>query len=281
MHNELKRLERDFGWRPDALSKTVGPLTTFSHESQSDSAYDAQHTLERAKLDEASWWYQTRNAIILAQVRRAGICGAIWDVGCGTGVVARELRRNGFEVIGVEPSPTGAQLMADSEFQTFCGALSQLRLPTASIAAVTLFDVLEHIEDRLALLQEINRVLTEDGKLILTVPALQALWSSFDVSERHQLRYSRRKLHAELDAAGFKVLRSGFFFVATVIPLYILRALPYRIGLQRSLSDSAAVAARGGIIGKVVAIVERSLALRVPIGSSLMAVAVKVDRSID
>ncbi|MFM8958344.1 MAG: class I SAM-dependent methyltransferase [Actinomycetota bacterium] len=242
---------------------------------QVTSAYSDSHTADRANLDGTSWWYQTRNRIIIQALRTVPTGTAIWDIGCGTGVVSAALRSTGHQIVGVEPSRAGAEITARTGIPAFHTTLEKLELPSNSLAAVSLFDVLEHVQDRQGLLHELHRVLQPDGFLVLTVPALPLLWSQFDDDEAHQLRYTRLTLRNELVKAGFSVETIGYMFALTVLPLLLLRALPYRLGIRKSLSDSAGVAVHGGLLGHLASQIDQSLALRTPFGSSVLAVVRK------
>jgi SAM-dependent methyltransferase len=262
-HPELLRLVTEFNWR----------LPSTTHMTPTDSAYSDEHTRERAELDRTSWWYQTRNRIIQKVLQPLPRDCVLWDIGCGTGVVIEALTKDGRTVIGLEPSAAGADIAASFGQTVLPTTLESLRLPSGSIRAISLFDVLEHIADRQALLREVRRVLKPDGYLVLTVPAMTWLWSSFDEDERHHLRYTKRTLSAELSASGFKVRKSGYFFLLTVPPLLLLRALPYRFGWRTALTDTTAVGPSGGTTGQVLAKIETALSMRTPLGSSLLAIA--------
>ncbi len=51
----------------------------------------------------------------------------------------------------------------------------------------------------------------------------------------------------ELELHGFEVVRCGYFFALTVIPLLLLRALPYRLGIRKSVATEATLGASGGL----------------------------------
>ena len=276
MHPELERLKSENEWQPFSIPNEVTPLTPlFSQSVDVASAYSDSHTTDRANVDGTSWWYQTRNKIIIRTLQRVPIGAALWDIGCGTGVVSAALRTTGRQVVGVEPSRAGAQITAAKGILTFQSTFEELKIPSNSLAAVSIFDVLEHVSDRQSLLFELHRALQPKGYLVVSVPALPILWSRFDEDEAHQIRYSKSSLRGELFAAGFKVEVVGYFFALPVLPLLLLRAIPWRIGMKRSLSDSAGVAARGGLLGRVGSKFEQLVALRAPFGSSLLAIARK------
>ena len=277
MHPELERLERNFGWRPTAVANWDSHLNVWlGHNQQLDnSVYGDQAWEEMDALLDDSWWYRTRNSIILSAIHKSGVDNAMWDVGSGTGVVARYLSVKGQPTIGVEPSHAGAIAGARRGVVSFCAAIEHLQLPNSSLANVSMFDVLEHLDNRQKTLAEVHRLLTSDGRLVLTVPALTSLWSQFDVDAGHYLRYNKRSIKKELESNGFEVVRMGYFFTLTVLPLFVLRALPYRLGIRKAVGTEATLGASGGLLGKAAAWLEQRIALRTPLGSSLLVVARK------
>jgi len=276
MHPEIKRLLSDFGWQSASIFPAIETnLFASTEENQVTSAYSDILTSERGRLYVNSWWSQTRNRIINQALTPVPVGSVIWDVGCGTGFVSMDLLANGRQVVGIEPSRAGAQITAQAGIPTFQTTLERLELPSNSLAAVSLFDVLEHVQSREHMLHELHRVLQPGGFLVLTVPALKILWSQFDEDESHQVRYTKSKLQTELESSGFTVNRIGYFFALTVPLLLLLRALPYRIGIKKSLSVSAGHAAQRGLLGKLAGLIEIKLALLTPIGSSLLALAQK------
>jgi len=226
-------------------------------------------------LATTSWWYTTRNDILWQKTKALLRGSALWDIGGGSGIVARFLMSRDVDVVLVEPSAGGAKIARDRGVSSLCATLEQLRLPGACLPAVGMFDVLEHLDDRAKTLREIERVLLPGGYLLLTVPALQTLWSDSDVAAGHYVRYNRRFIRAELERHDFEILRLGYFFALTVLPLFAMRAIPYRLGFRKPIADDETLGASGGIVGRFAAWLERTLAMRTPVGSSLLVVARK------
>lgn len=73
------------------------------------------------------------------------------------------------------------------------------------VDTITCVNVLEHIRDDGRALRQMHRLLAPDGKLLLIVPALPALFGTLDAAAGHYRRYTRRGLSAQLRQAGFRV----------------------------------------------------------------------------
>jgi SAM-dependent methyltransferase len=75
---------------------------------------------------------------------------------------------------------------------------------------VYLSNVLEHIEDDVAVLKQIQSALKEDGKVVIYSPAFQILYTSFDAQVGHYRRYSLGDLRKKLTQANYKILHYEF-----------------------------------------------------------------------
>ena len=223
----------------------------------------------------SSWWYETRNQVIWHVMRRYPISGALWDIGSGLGEVSSYLTSVGVECVAVEPNRLGAQVSSEKGVLSIQGDLHALELPVSSIEAVGLFDVLEHLDNADKVLSEIYRVLGSEGKLFITVPATKWLWSASDDLAGHHLRYTRKKIRQQLKNAGFEVLSIRYFFFSLVLPILILRAVPYRLGVRSLIDDTKLVQKKSGWMSRLITKVEVALCGKIPIGTSLVIVATK------
>src|SRR5207237_2115560 len=79
-----------------------------------------------------------------------------------------------------------------------------------SFDVITAVDALEHIADDVGALQEWERVLRPDGRLLIFVPARRWLWSRQDEVSGHQRRYTARTLRRAIDAAGLQIDRMTY-----------------------------------------------------------------------
>lgn len=185
------------------------------------------------QVEDSSFWFQHRNACILEAVKLFPPGGPVFDIGGGNGYVAKGIQDASLEVVLVEPGITGARNAQQRGIHTvICATLQDAGFVQQSLPAIGLFDVLEHIEREKEFLAELREFLIPEGKVYLTVPAYNFLWSRDDIDAGHQRRYSRQALRNALLSAGFRIdFLTGFFrFLPPAILL--ARVLPYRLGIS-------------------------------------------------
>lgn len=277
MTSNLRRLARDFSWTPNesAIFEPDTGVWLVETRKRDASVYSDDDWDTMDPLIESSWWFDTRNKIILKTAESFRISNEILDVGSGNGFVARFLASKGYSVLTVEPSLKGAVLSARKGLSSICAELHELKLPGDSIPTVSMFDVLEHVEDRADVLAEVSRVLMPGGTLLLTLPALNSLWSGFDNEAGHFLRYSKSEIQRELESADMSVISSKYFFSLTVAPIFLIRVIPYRLGMGQTTTIARSIGGPGGILGRVAQWFECTAAGKLPFGSSLIVVARK------
>ncbi len=234
-------------------------------------------------VEDQSYWFKHRAACIVECLRRFPPPGPVFDIGGGNGHVTCAMKQAGYETALVEPSIQAAINARQREVDpVICATLADAQFPEGSVSAVGLFDVLEHIEDDLAFLQELRRLLASQGRLYLTVPAYQAIWSSHDDLVGHFRRYTIGSVSARLLQAGFQVEFSSYLFALLPVPIFFFRSVPTRLGLrkedhqQRFEKEHAAGASYTRTLAEWVFDQERKLlkrGWRIPWGSSCLIVA--------
>jgi SAM-dependent methyltransferase len=191
-------------------------------------------------VEDSSFWFRHRNACIASVVKRLPPAGVFLDIGGGNGYVARGLQTNGIDVALIEPGPVGARnAVRRGVRQVVCAALEDIEFRPGTVPAAGLFDVLEHIEDADGFLRSIHRLLAPGGRLYLTVPAYQWLWSHEDDLAGHYCRYTLPALMRVLERAGFQVEFPTYFFSFLPLPILAARVLPYRLGARPTTHDSS------------------------------------------
>jgi SAM-dependent methyltransferase len=235
---EIQRIE-SLGWK-DLPVDASGVRHLQSVDESTISFPAAAYDAEQGNRESAGVWAMHRAAKI-AEYLESRNCTVMWEIGAGDGNVAFPLRDRGLAVIAIEPLRQGAETMARAGIHSYWQTFEQLNLPDESLESVGIFDVLEHLAEPQVVLAEIYRVLKPGGVLITTVPANQWLFSDFDTSIGHFLRYSRKGLQDILDQAGFRNHTIEFlffvFWVAVVISTRFLNQRKVIPGFSKFLNQ--------------------------------------------
>jgi len=187
------------------------------------------------QVEDSSFWFRHRNACILETVRQYPPPGPLFDVGGGNGFVAKSMQDAGFEVVLVEPGAVGTGNALRRGIQHVVRAtLEDAGFLPDSLPAISLFDVVEHMQDDRKFLETIRFHLSANGRVYLTVPAYQSLWSREDIVAGHHRRYSSRAIRELLVEAGFAVEFLTGFFQFLPPAIFALRVIPFRLGLAIS-----------------------------------------------
>jgi len=168
-----------------------------------------------AAHDTTHWWYRARRDILADYLKCWGDLpqGArILEIGCGTGHNLPMLAQFG-EIDAIEIDET-ARAKASERLGKPVGTAPLPELvgvAPGSYDLVAVLDVIEHVEDDVAALKAIATALKPGGKILITVPAHQWMWSAHDVVNHHKRRYSKAAFEALLEKAGLNGRKLGYF----------------------------------------------------------------------
>ena len=187
------------------------------------------------------WWFQSKNALVKQKiVSSATDVPQILDAGCGTGLNMQFLSELG--------NCFGCDAQWDAlQFSQSAGAvqlaqcnLEQLCYRPDSFDLITVLDVLEHTAEPERVLAEFKRIVKDNGRIVLTVPAFKFLWSPHDEALSHFRRYHRRELKILLEDAGLRVDELGYHFCLAFVmaaPIRLVKRLNSRGKKLRSDTD--------------------------------------------
>jgi SAM-dependent methyltransferase len=239
---------------------------------------DRDYELQTHQAEDRHWWYRGRRRVLdrVIDDLRLPARAEILDAGCGSGRNMIDLARHG-TVTGVELSATSVSLARERDAgEVIEGSVLEMPFEIGHFDLAASLDVIEHLEDDLAALRELRRVVKPGGTLLVTVPAYQWLWSGHDVVNHHYRRYTRRSLQRVGEQAGWQQVRTTYFNSLLLPAAIMLRVLdrfnrkttessldlwvpptPLNWLLERPLALEAAMIGHGG---------------RIPAGLSLLAV---------
>lgn len=209
-------------------------------------------------IEDNSFWFKHRNNCIvtIVNVFPPKNNETIFDIGGGNGFVSLGLANAGFDVAVLEPGVAGASQAKNRGIKNvICATTNTAKFKQHSLPAAGLFDVIEHIEDDVAFLQSIRGLIKEEGYLYATVPSYSFLWSDEDIYAGHFRRYTLEGISDVLRSAGFQVEFSSYIFRFLPLPVFLLRVLPYKLGLSEGVRNTEKIsrdhAVKRGITGKI------------------------------
>lgn len=219
------------------------------------------------------FWHRLRWRAVASQLP-PGRPFRLLDVGAGAGLLGVFLQRDfpNASYMFVEPIESlQRSLEASYGVTANAGRLTSYD----GIEYVALLDVLEHQTDDRRFLVDLLERMTPGATLIITVPALTALWSGWDVALGHHRRYNRGALHQVIEGLPVSILEMSYLF-PEMIPLALLRKLLRTATPNGDANeDSAAFPDLPRLVNDGLYAVGRcSLAVRryAPTGSSLLTV---------
>jgi len=185
-------------------------------------------------------WYPTpsyllkRKVIIDSLVRSSA--KTFLEVGCGAGDLLRSLDRLGYTGMGIEISRDAylaARSLSLSSRVTV--SMTDIKEIDERFDAVIASEVMEHWEDDMAFLQLLRDRLTDNGRLLLTVPAHMKKWGKNDDFCGHVRRYERAELLEKLAGAGF----SSIEIFSYGVPLYNLMKPLYDMAIDKQIEKNS------------------------------------------
>lgn len=187
-----------------------------------------------AKFNEVErfhWWWAGRQELI-KNLLIPNNPEKILDIGCGTGETLTFLKTQfpKASLQGVDLSPEAVKFTQKRGHRARISEATNLPFKDGSFDSVLLLDVIEHIDDDNSVIKEAKRVLKSGGIIILTAPALQFIWSAFDVNQGHFRRYTRRRLIELAEKNNMKVnflSYFNFFLSPVIITIRMVTRLPF------------------------------------------------------
>ena len=243
-----------------------------------------QHTYSiMYEVEETHWWFVGRRRIISSFVERIIYDlkkrqPRILDVGCGTGANLEMLSQFG-EAEGVDVSTEALAFCRTRGIESVRqGEAEQLPYEDNSFDLVTGLDVVEHLDDDLAGLKEMRRVLRPGGRALLFVPAFMFLWGVQDDISNHRRRYRLGQLNQVVRQAGFGIERGTYvnmtFFAPILLGRLLMRATGFRPASENNLTIGFLNGALGSILGAEASLLRY---VNFPFGVSIICAARRID----
>jgi len=145
--------------------------------------------------------------------------GKLLDIGCSTGFLLDEARKQGWQAYGIELSKWAVEYAKDKLGleNIIQGELRDAGHADSFFDVVIMKDTIEHLADVKGTLIEIRRILKPDGLLYINTPnidssvskILRARW--WGIKQSHLYYFTRRTLNEMLISTGFKPVKTSSY----------------------------------------------------------------------
>jgi SAM-dependent methyltransferase len=243
---------------------------------------DGEAYKEMIELQEKHWWFVARRDVIQSFMKlqmNESSTSKVLEIGCGVGgnVGLLSQSRN---YLGIDMHRPAIDYCSEKfpQFNFQCTRVEDIPQEFSSnkFDSIYILDVLEHIDDQLAILKSTQNYLTQNGRILLTVPAFEFLWSPHDDFVHHVRRYTKNGLKKTLEEAGYKIERISYFN-SILFPLALIQRLGMRL-MKKKLSTHLSTPPT--VVNWLFAVIFAQEAwilkhTNLPIGLSIMAVVSK------
>ncbi len=186
----------------------------------------------------------TRTAVFDAIRRNVARVDRILEVGCSSGFMLEELRRQwptahlaGLDALA-DGLPMAHQRVPDAEIAH--ASATGLPIVDASIDVVIAINVLEHVPDDAAAFREAARVLRPNGGFVAVIPHNPGLYDYYDQHLSHERRYRRGEPAILAERAGLEVTEERYLGQYVYPPFWAVKKRNRRMAASLSVSQRAA-----------------------------------------
>ena len=173
--------------------------------------------------------------------------GKALDIGCGVGDFLHTMEQHGWDCTGVEPSED-AKVIAKKRIKgQLLSSEEQENLPDSSFDIITMWHVLEHVDDIRWQIQQLHRLCKPGGRIIIALPNYKsydgqyykAEWAAYDVP-RHLNHFNKETLIKILEESGLRHVKTeklvwDAYYISYMSEKYRKHSLPLLRGAFRGL----------------------------------------------
>lgn len=173
--------------------------------------------------------------------------GKALDIGCGVGDFLHTMEQHGWDCTGVEPSED-AKVIAKKRIKgQLLSSEEQENLPDSSFDIITMWHVLEHVDDIRWQIQQLHRLCKPGGRIIIALPNYKsydgqyykAEWAAYDVP-RHLNHFNKETLIKILEESGLRNVKTeklvwDAYYISYMSEKYRKHSIPLLRGAFRGL----------------------------------------------
>jgi len=176
--------------------------------------------------------------------------GNILDIGCGSGDFLHYCQKKGWSITGIEPDPFARQYCVERLQALVLSPDDTNRIQNESFDIITLWHVLEHVQDLQEQVQTMRKWIKSDGRLVVALPNpdsfdarfYDSYWAGWDVP-RHLHHFSKNNIISLMEQNGFRHLYTfpmkwDAFYVSILSQKYMKSKLATIRGVFRGVESN-------------------------------------------
>ena len=167
-------------------------------------------------------WELSRADSVIKDIEKYHNDGLILDIGCGDSYFDNRLLNSSINVKKLY----GIDINLPDGFKkgNYIVVNDYNKLKNKTFDTIIILDVLEHIENDIDFLSNtIYPLLKDNGKLIITVPTHQRLFSKHDLALKHYRRYNIKQIKEISNTTNFKIINYHYFYFSLLIIRFFFR----------------------------------------------------------
>ena len=171
--------------------------------------------------------------------------GKVLDIGCGVGDFLHTAELHGWTCMGVEPSEDAKAIAQKRMSGKIISSEELEKLPDGSFDLITMWHVLEHVDDLKWQVAQLQRLVKPSGRVVIALPNYKSydgqyykeLWAAYDVP-RHLNHFNKTTLTKIFKTNGLSLveldkLKWDAYYISYMSEQYKLHSLPLVRGAYR------------------------------------------------
>lgn len=194
--------------------------------------------------------------------------GRMLEIGCGAGDFLHTMEKHGWTCTGIEPSESAKEIATKKVKAKLLNPQEIDKLEDESFDLITMWHVLEHVDNLKEEIKQLQRLLKKGGRLVLALPNFKSAdaqyykeyWAAYDVP-RHLNHFCHESINNIFKTTDFKRIKTDklvwdAYYISYMSEKYMNHSLPLLKGAWKGLRSNCK-ARKNGEWSSLVYILER------------------------
>ena len=194
--------------------------------------------------------------------------GRMLEIGCGAGDFLHTMEKHGWTCTGIEPSESAKEIATKKVKAKLLNPQEIDKLEDESFDLITMWHVLEHVDNLKEEIKQLQRLVKKGGRLVLALPNFKSAdaqyykeyWAAYDVP-RHLNHFCRESINNIFKTTDFKRIKTDklvwdAYYISYMSEKYMNHSLPLLKGAWKGLRSNCK-ARKNGEWSSLVYILER------------------------